>query len=1000
MDTRQFLTALILCAFSAIAPAQVIISEIMYNPDSSEAGPNDVEWLEIYNTGATAVDISGWYINDNDGGDGATAAFPAGTMIAAGEAIVIVPEELAIADFQAAWGTGFQVIPVGGFVFGSTTGVFGGSINGLSGSPSATNEILELTDASNVVVDIVNFDDANGWPTDSPDGPSISLNANALDATLNDDGANWSRSDVGINGAFANVMTPIFGGFDSGSPGIVALPVATGVRLQILHASDLEGGVNAIGDAPNFAAVVEALEADAANNGTSSILLSAGDNYIPGPFFSAAGDRSLRSFFASFLGNPNAREGVGRVDVSIMNALGFDASAVGNHEFDAGTSIFESIIGTDIRNSFTQARWLGAQFPYLSANLDFSGDSNLSGLATTAILPNTAFRSELSDLVAAASAPKLAPATTITRNGEVFGVIGATTQLVSSISSTGGVVSTAGNSNDMVALAAVLQPTIDALVGSGINKIIIVSHLQQIALEQQLAGLLNGVDVIIAGGSDTLLADGDDVLRSGDVAAGTYPLAATDAMGNPVAIVSTAGEYSYVGRLVIDFDANGVIDPATIVTAESGIYATDAAGVARVNSTPFLAGSKSEAVQTLTNAVTGIVTAKDGNIFGSASVFLEGRREFVRTEETNMGNLTADANLAAAQASDPTVQVSHKNGGGIRAEIGSIDGLTGALGPTLGNPTTGKLPGQISQLDIENTLRFNNALSLVTLTRAQLKEVIEHAVAATATGSTPGQFGQWGGISFSFDPAFPAGSRVRFAALTDPSASSPVIVAEGSVVGERPVRIVTLNFLAGGGDSYPFPNFEAADPTFYNRVDLNAAGTTTGAATFAPDGTEQDALAEYLAANFSVTPFGDAETSRRNDNRVQNLSARSDRVLGFVNPAFQIDIYQDVANCGPLNVNVVGAAGRARLLNLVSVTPTGGSGPLFGIGSDAISQVLLPEGFEPFNVLASNFGVYNFTIFTPCTLPVSFEAISVELIGNQFSRVTAPTPTTPVSLGF
>jgi len=33
--------------------------------------------------------------------------------------------------------------------------------------------------------------------------------------------------------------------------------------LQILHASDLEGGVEAIGDAPNFAAVVEALEMDA-----------------------------------------------------------------------------------------------------------------------------------------------------------------------------------------------------------------------------------------------------------------------------------------------------------------------------------------------------------------------------------------------------------------------------------------------------------------------------------------------------------------------------------------------------------------------------------------------------------------------------------------------------------------------------------------------------------------------------------------------------------------
>ena len=59
------------------------------------------------------------------------------------------------------------------------------------------------------------------------------------------------------------------------------------MQLQILHASDLEGGVDAIENAPNFAAVAAALEADAAASGYASITLSAGDNYIPGPFFNA-----------------------------------------------------------------------------------------------------------------------------------------------------------------------------------------------------------------------------------------------------------------------------------------------------------------------------------------------------------------------------------------------------------------------------------------------------------------------------------------------------------------------------------------------------------------------------------------------------------------------------------------------------------------------------------------------------------------------------------------
>ena len=64
-------------------------------------------------------------------------------------------------------------------------------------------------------------------------------------------------------------------------------------KLQVLHASDLEGGLDAIENAPNFAAIVDALEADAAAGGFASILLSSGDNYIPGPFFNAGGDFGL-----------------------------------------------------------------------------------------------------------------------------------------------------------------------------------------------------------------------------------------------------------------------------------------------------------------------------------------------------------------------------------------------------------------------------------------------------------------------------------------------------------------------------------------------------------------------------------------------------------------------------------------------------------------------------------------------------------------------------------
>lgn len=118
--------------------------------------------------------------------------------------------------------------------------------------------------------------------------------------------------------------------------------------------------------------------------------------FIPGPFFNAAGDPSLREVLQTFYEElfdldpgvlSDIREGVGRVDISIMNAIGFDASALGNHEFDLGTNTLADIIGTDIRDSdddgeLDEVRWLGTQFPYLSANLDCSEDGNLSALFT------------------------------------------------------------------------------------------------------------------------------------------------------------------------------------------------------------------------------------------------------------------------------------------------------------------------------------------------------------------------------------------------------------------------------------------------------------------------------------------------------------------------------------------------------------------------------------------------------------------------------------------
>ncbi|KZD09875.1 5'-nucleotidase C-terminal domain-containing protein [Oceanibaculum pacificum] len=668
--------------------------------------------------------------------------------------------------------------------------------------------------------------------------------------------------------------------------------------LQILHASDLEGGVEAISRAPNFAAIVDYLEDTYAN----TIVLSAGDNFIPGPFFNAAADSSiaatLNAVFTQLYGQSfeSLSAGSGRLDIAIMNAIGFDASALGNHDFDAGTDGLLSVISPSLGETTADTGWLGTMFPYLSANLDFSANSSLNALYTDELLANTDFQSLNADGELVTGAPKLAASTIIERDGEQIGVIGATTQVLASISSPGNVEVLSGGVDDMEALAEIIQPEIDKLLDAGVNKIVLVSHLQQIALEKALAGLLSGVDVIIAGGSDTLLADAEDVergLQDGDTPAETYPFLTTNADGDPVAIVSTDGEYSYVGRLVVTFDDDGVLDTSSLDEAVSGAFAATEEQVEALygSGDAFADGSKGDLVSELTGAVESIVSAQDGNIFGATEVYLNGVRNSVRSEETNLGNLTADANLFVAQELDDTVLVSVKNGGGIRAAIGQITETSPGVfepAPPQANELSGKEEGEVSQLDILNSLRFNNALSLVTVTADQLKQIAEHTVAASGGSATPGQFGQWGGVRFSFDTTQAAGSRIQNMAIVDDNGFiADVIVQDGELVGDagRAIRIVTLSFLAEGGDNYPIDDFIAANPDFANRVDLADAMTDAGAATFADPGTEQDALAEYMAAQYSDTPFAEADTAASEDRRIQNLEFRDDAVLVDVREA-------------------------------------------------------------------------------------------------------------------
>jgi 2',3'-cyclic-nucleotide 2'-phosphodiesterase (5'-nucleotidase family) len=707
----------------------------------------------------------------------------------------------------------------------------------------------------------------------------------------------------------------------------------TTYQLQILHGSDFEAGLLAPQRADRFAAIVDRLEDAVAN----SITLSGGDNFIPGPFAAAGTDATvvpvLRAYWEQALGlTTGALSGLHgsnlatatspffATDIAILNAIGIQASALGNHDFDLGTNPLNAAVDFIAGTSGTttgRISNIGTQFPYLSANLDFSSDSNIRGIVTSTLRDASTYATTSADLSSnqnvanEAADAQIAPWTTIVEGGQTIGILGLTTQVLASISSPGltRVLDPNGDGgrDNMAELAAILQPYLDQMAAQGINKIVLLSHLQQYQNELALAPLLRGVDVIISAGSHAVFADGTDVLRSGDVAREGYPVFKIGADGNPVAITSTSGEYSYVGRLVVDFDANGVLitDPdgsgplqtGGVNPVISGAYATTDATVSQLwtSGDPYADGTRGGEVRQLTNAVQSVIGAKDGNVFGISEVFLDGRRSEVRTEETNLGNLSADANLFVARQFDPGVSVSLKNGGGIRAEIGALLGqpVPSEL-PPLANPGVGKPNGGISQLDIENSLRFNNALTKLAVTAENLERLFEHAVAAVAPGATPGQFAQIGGVSFSFDATKTAqvvnattgivstvGQRVQnLVILNDDGSIADTIVSGGVLQGDpaRQIKLVTLSFLADGGDGYPLVPYTVPG----SRVDLlNNPALAAGNATFAARGSEQDALAEYVKAvhGTAATAYDVLDVAASGDLRIQNLASRQDTSL-------------------------------------------------------------------------------------------------------------------------
>ncbi len=632
--------------------------------------------------------------------------------------------------------------------------------------------------------------------------------------------------------------------------------------LQLLHFADIDGNEEiALSSVDEFSALMEAFKSDA-TYGSSTLVVSSGDNIIPGPRFYAAEQKAVRAVTGS--NEP------GHADIAFMNYLGVQASAMGNHELDAGTGEFADAIQIEEKSG---VKFPGSLFPYLSANLDWTKDREM------------AKRKGKNGSLANEMPGKVADYAIVEINSEKIGLVGASTPLLDTITNIGGM---GINKKDrsVKTLAGVIQKSVNELKAAGINKIVLLAHMQQIQIEMKLATLLTDVDIIVAGGSNTRMGDSTDSLYGADDKfTMTYPYETADAAGMPILVVNVDGDYKYLGRLVVSFDENGYIVRDSLNEKINGAWASTSQNVAAVGGTP---NQKLVAVR---DALQGVITSQYGNVLGYTSVYLDGRRSQVRTQETNLGNLTADANLWYARllAREP-VDVSIKNGGGIRTEIGSAVVPPGATdysravysapGP---NKEAGTQEGAVTEGHLRATLRFDNGLVTMTATAAELKMLLEHGVSETAPGKTPGKFPQVSGMKFSFDASRPAGNRIlTLEVLNENGTVKDTVISGGAIQGNpgRTFRLVTLNFLANGGDKYPYAKLAKANRRnlykgkgYGEKVDFpdeNLSKDPGKNNSFSRTGHEQEALAEYLMAFHptSAKAFSYAETPRAKDKRI------------------------------------------------------------------------------------------------------------------------------------
>ncbi|HEY6950876.1 MAG TPA: 5'-nucleotidase C-terminal domain-containing protein [Bacteroidota bacterium] len=267
----------------------------------------------------------------------------------------------------------------------------------------------------------------------------------------------------------------------------VVLVFGQGVTVTLLHVNDthshldsfgpkdkdLNGTIGGVAKAATIIGTVRATEPNV-------VLLHAGDLFH-GDFF-----------YNKYFGVP---------EFEIMQQLGFDAMAVGNHEFEFGPDV--------LYGSLLAAFGSAPGFPLLSANTDLTGYPNLQ--------------------------PYIKPSVVITREGLKIGVFGMTIPGHPTEQPSPAVILP-----DVMTIAYQTVQRLRAVEGAQV--VICLSHLGSL-YDQAVAANIPGIDVIV-GGHDHYVFD--------------QPLSIPNPGGSSTLVLQAGANYEHIGKLSLHVE-NGIV---------------------------------------------------------------------------------------------------------------------------------------------------------------------------------------------------------------------------------------------------------------------------------------------------------------------------------------------------------------------------------------------------------------------------------------------------------